>query len=99
MYTITITFIIIIVVIIVQTLTLTFDFPPFSRIEYEEKLRAVAYCGLETFESERVSVHTATCIIQNSGSRLRKISIGNYYFDDDTFNDVSLNFIRKIYEN
>src|SRR3954464_5836578 len=43
----------------------------------------------------------ATCMIKNSGSYLRKISIIDNFIGNNyaTFHDDSLNFIRIIYEN
>ena len=54
---------------------------------------------LETFELDRITVNTATCIIKNSGGYLRKILISEYYIKYDTFDDDSLDFIHIIYEN
>src|ERR1044072_9530396 len=82
--------------------SLKFEFPPFSSIDYEEKLNAVVYHDLETLEFNKIStVHTVTCIIKNSGGYLRKISLYDCFLvdDDDVFNDGSLNLIRIIHEN
>src|SRR2546423_3441955 len=80
--------------------TLNFDFPPFSDSkDYEKQLKMVTYRDLETFELDRITIDTATCMIRNSGGYLRKISIyENYYIDDDISDDNSLDFIRTICE-
>jgi hypothetical protein len=69
-------------------------------MDYEEQLKTVTYRDLETFELDRIGIDTATCMIKNSGGNLRKISIHEYFiYDDYTFYDNSLKFIRIIYEN
>src|SRR5205085_2918820 len=56
-----------------------------------------------TFELDKITVETATCIIKNSGGCLRKILINEYYiddyYDDEKINNDSLNFIHIICEN
>jgi hypothetical protein len=60
------------------------------------------YRDLEIFKIDYYELKEASIIIENSGRRLKKILLGSsyeldYYIDD--FNDDSLIFIRKVYEN
>ncbi|PKK53940.1 hypothetical protein RhiirC2_803111, partial [Rhizophagus irregularis] len=64
--------------------------------DLNEKLEMVAYRDLEILEIDFIDIYQATYIIKNS-LHLRKLLIINFY-DKDSFNDGSLNFIRTIYE-
>ncbi|CAB4404166.1 unnamed protein product [Rhizophagus irregularis] len=64
--------------------------------DFNEKLEMVAYRDLEILEIDFIDIYQATYIIKNS-LHLRKLLIINFY-DKDSFNDGSLNFIRTICE-
>jgi len=81
--------------------TLTVLSPTFSDNNgFEERLKTVAYCDLETLEMDEMNIHLATCIIKNS-RYLRKFIIDKFCvnYDKSNANDESLNLIRTIYEN
>ncbi|GBC32147.2 hypothetical protein GLOIN_2v1842657 [Rhizophagus irregularis DAOM 181602=DAOM 197198] len=68
----------------------------------EEQLKMCIYRDLEVFKIDYYELKAASIIIENSGGRIKKIFLeSSYEFDDfiDNFNDDSLNFIRKVYEN
>ncbi|GBC09410.1 hypothetical protein RclHR1_08830012 [Rhizophagus clarus] len=66
--------------------------------DFNKKLEMIAYDNLEILDLERMDIYQATCIMKNS-SNLRELWIREYYWDNDKFNDDTLNFIRTIYEN
>ncbi|CAB4426091.1 unnamed protein product [Rhizophagus irregularis] len=72
--------------------------------EQLEKFKMQVYPELEILSIEYNRLNTVTSIIENSGGRLKKIlfnpyDIIDFEFDDDNYNENSLNFIRKVYEN
>ena len=62
-------------------------------------MNTAAYRDLEVLEIDIIDIHSATCIIKNSGRCLRNFLINWFFVDYDDFNDESLNFIRTIGEN
>ncbi|CAB4426092.1 unnamed protein product [Rhizophagus irregularis] len=76
----------------------------FLNKEQLEKLKKQVYPELEILNIEYNRLNTVSSIIENSGGRLKKIlfkpyNIIDFEFGDDNFNENSLNFIRKVYEN
>ncbi|GET04885.1 hypothetical protein GLOIN_2v1791318 [Rhizophagus clarus] len=68
----------------------------------EELLRMCIYHDLEIFKIDCYNLKAASIIIENSGGHLKKILLGSYNFNYNhisNFNDDSLTFIRRIYEN
>jgi hypothetical protein len=67
----------------------------------EDQLKTFAYRNLEILNIDCITLNTASSIIENSGGNLKEILLSSYYdiiYNDD-FDEGSLNFIRKIYEN
>ncbi|GBB87421.1 hypothetical protein RclHR1_01390011 [Rhizophagus clarus] len=77
--------------------TLVTEFDRFG----EEQLKMCVFGDLEIFKTDYYNLRAASIIIENSGGHLKNISLGSYEFDDfiDNFDDDSLIFIRKVYEN
>jgi hypothetical protein len=81
--------------------TLAIDcFPYFT----DEQVKILAYQYLEILNIELISLNGISSVIKNSGGRLKKIlfrphNIHDIEFDGINFNENSLDFIRKIYEN
>ncbi|CAB4442195.1 unnamed protein product [Rhizophagus irregularis] len=76
----------------------------FIEVEQLEKLKNWAYPELEILNMEYNKLNIISNIIENSGGRLKKIlfnpyDIVDFELNDDNFNENSLNFIRKVYEN
>ncbi|CAG8711299.1 19905_t:CDS:1 [Rhizophagus irregularis] len=72
--------------------------------EQLEKLKKQPYPELEILNIEYNELNIVSNIIENSGGRLKKIlfnpyDIIDFELYDDNFNENSLNFIRKVYEN
>ncbi|CAG8747465.1 7780_t:CDS:1, partial [Rhizophagus irregularis] len=69
----------------------------------EEQLKNLVYHDLEILNIEFNKLNVISSIIENGGGRLKKILFRPYDTIDfefnDNFNESSLNFIRKIYEN
>jgi hypothetical protein len=67
----------------------------------ENLLKILIYNDLEILNIDFITIYEASIIIGNSGGNLKKVSIKPYDFlyYEDNFRDVSLKFIRKIYEN
>ncbi|GBB87436.1 hypothetical protein RclHR1_01390026 [Rhizophagus clarus] len=67
----------------------------------EEQLKMFVYRDLEVIRVSYYELKAAAIIIENSGGHIKKILFPSYELDDfiDNFNDASLIFIRKIYEN
>src|SRR5581483_1093259 len=61
------------------------------------QLKLLIYPDLEVFKTDRISINSVTCFVENNGRHLKEISFvaDNY---TDTFEDDSLIFIRKIYK-
>ncbi|GBC06391.1 hypothetical protein RclHR1_00680035 [Rhizophagus clarus] len=81
---------------------LIFDDYLFFIKEELEKLRMQVYHDLEIINIEWNSLNVLSSIIENSGKHLKKILFRPYdtlECDYHNFNENSLNFIRKIYEN
>jgi hypothetical protein len=75
------------------------DSPPFlNNYDFNKKLEMATYHDLEIFKIDVIDVYQAICIIKNS-SYLRELCIHEYHWNNDSFNDDSLNFIRTISEN
>jgi hypothetical protein len=69
-----------------------------------KQLEMQVYHELEILNLECNSLNVISSIIKNSGGRLKKVLFRPYDildtdFSSDDFNDNSLNFIRRIYEN
>ncbi|GBB89104.1 hypothetical protein RclHR1_01580005 [Rhizophagus clarus] len=67
----------------------------------EDLLKKFVYRDLEVLNIDCITLNTASSIIENSGGQIKEILLSRYYdaiYNDD-FDEVSLNFIRKIYEN
>ncbi|CAB4477685.1 unnamed protein product [Rhizophagus irregularis] len=70
----------------------------------DEQLKNLVYHDLEILNIEYNRLNIISSIIENSGGRIKKILFRPYdtidfEFDDLSFHESSLNFIRKIYEN
>ncbi|CAB4404167.1 unnamed protein product [Rhizophagus irregularis] len=65
--------------------------------DLNKKLEVATYRDLEILEIDYINIYQATYIIKNS-LYLRELRIADFY-DNDNFNDGSLNFIRTICEN
>uniref|UniRef100_U9UKN5 F-box domain-containing protein n=1 Tax=Rhizophagus irregularis (strain DAOM 181602 / DAOM 197198 / MUCL 43194) TaxID=747089 RepID=U9UKN5_RHIID len=68
----------------------------------KEQLKMCVYRELEIFKIDYYDLKAASIIIENSGGRLKKIFLGSSYELDDyisDFDDDSLIFIRRVYEN
>ncbi|CAB4443152.1 unnamed protein product [Rhizophagus irregularis] len=66
--------------------------------DFNEKLEKVAYRDLEILKIDFIEIYQVNYIIKNS-LYLKELLINDYHWDEDSFNDDSLNFIRTIYEN
>ncbi|CAB4482903.1 unnamed protein product [Rhizophagus irregularis] len=78
--------------------SLAINIEPFSI----DQLKLCVYRDLEIFRIGYYELKEASIIIENSGGHLKKIFLeSSYELDDviDDFNDDSLIFIRKVYEN
>jgi hypothetical protein len=77
--------------------TLITNFGSFS----EEQLKKCVYRDLKILTIDFYELKAASIVIENSGRHLKKILLGSYDLDDYIvdFNDDSLIFIRKVYEN
>jgi hypothetical protein len=70
----------------------------------DEQVKLLVYQDLEVLNIEFISLNGISSIVENSGGRLKKILFRPYdtneiEFNYDNFNENSLKFIRKIYEN
>jgi hypothetical protein len=67
----------------------------------ENLLKTLVYNDLEILNIDFITIEETSIIIENSGGHLKMVSIRPYDFIyyEVNFNEVSLNFIRKIYEN
>jgi hypothetical protein len=70
----------------------------------EEQVKILVYQDLEILSIEFISLNGISSIVENSGGRLKKIlfrpyDINEIEFNYYNFNEISLKFIRKIYEN
>jgi hypothetical protein len=77
--------------------TLAIDYFPYFT---EEQVKILGYQDLEILKIEFISLNGISSLIENSGGRLKKILFrpGDIEFGSN-FNEISLDFIRKIYEN
>ncbi|CAB4494054.1 unnamed protein product [Rhizophagus irregularis] len=66
--------------------------------DFNEKLEKVAYRDLEILKIDFIEIYQVNYIIKNS-LYLKELLINDYHWDEDSFNDDSINFIRTIYEN
>ncbi|CAB4404193.1 unnamed protein product [Rhizophagus irregularis] len=66
--------------------------------DFNEKLEKVVYRDLEILKIDFIEIYQVNYIIKNS-LYLKELLINDYHWDEDSFNDDSLNFIRTIYEN
>jgi hypothetical protein len=66
----------------------------------ENLLKKLIYNDLEILNINYITIYEASIIIENSGGKLKEVLSKPYYrlYSDD-FNENSLAFIRKIYEN
>ncbi|CAB4460362.1 unnamed protein product [Rhizophagus irregularis] len=67
----------------------------------DEQLKTFSYRELEILNIDCITLNTASSIIENTGGQLKEILSSKYYdtiYHDD-FDEDSLNFIRKVYEN
>jgi hypothetical protein len=81
---------------------LIFDEYIFFTEKQLEQLRMMTYGELEILNLEWNSLNVISSIIENSGGHIKKILFRPYdtiEHDYFSFNDYSLNFIHKIYEN
>ncbi|CAB4436709.1 unnamed protein product [Rhizophagus irregularis] len=66
----------------------------------EQQLKMCVYHDLEIFKIDYYDLKAASIIIENSGGRLKKFLLVSYELDFiDNFNEDTLVFTRKIYEN
>ncbi len=66
----------------------------------EEQLKTLTYHDLEIFKVDSITINTASCMIKNCGTHLRKILLKYSYFGNRyTLYKDSLILIRTIYEN
>ncbi|CAG8696753.1 9708_t:CDS:2, partial [Rhizophagus irregularis] len=70
----------------------------FENNDFNEKLEKVAYRDLEILKIDFIEIYQVNYIIKNS-LYLKELLINDYHWDEDSFNDDSINFIRTIYEN
>ncbi|GBC09201.1 hypothetical protein RclHR1_08690004 [Rhizophagus clarus] len=67
----------------------------------EKKFKMMVYPELEIFDMDFISLGEASSVIENSGGHLREIPLNYEYYEYcwDNFEEESLIFIRKIYNN
>ncbi|GBC08826.1 hypothetical protein RclHR1_08400004 [Rhizophagus clarus] len=67
----------------------------------ENLLKMLAYNDLEILNIDYITIDEASIIIENSGGRLKEVSLKpcDFLNYEDDFSDDSLIFIRKIYKN
>jgi hypothetical protein len=82
-----------------ETLIINDAYVPFS----EDQLKMLAHNKLKTFSIDFISLNEASVIIENSGRHLKEILLRYYdyewWHEFSCFEEDSLNFIRKIYQN
>jgi hypothetical protein len=79
---------------------LKLNFHPIFDYSYDEQLKKSDYSNLEIFQLDDFTlISTVSCMIKNSGGRLRKILINNYDIGEENFDEESLILINAIYEN